>query len=142
MKLPTAQRGEPIPNAKTTSVCAGQAYVEPPAGIEPATPSLPWNHQEPLCEPPSPQVTPDRQGQSYRFSLGEGMRSLPVTAVCDTGEPSPTSVTKLSQLSILVRSGSGPPAKAGQGVDCRSLMTRQRTPVQVTAEAVKTGNAV
>jgi len=36
--------------------------VEPPAGIEPATPSLPWNHQEPLCEPPFPQVTPDRKG--------------------------------------------------------------------------------
>jgi hypothetical protein len=25
-----------------------------PAGIEPATPSSPWNHQEPLCGPPSP----------------------------------------------------------------------------------------
>jgi hypothetical protein len=50
--------------------------VEPPAGIEPATPSLPWNHQEPLCEPPFPQVTPDRQGQSYRFSFSEVMRSL------------------------------------------------------------------
>jgi hypothetical protein len=50
--------------------------VEPPAGIEPATPSLPWNHREPLCGPPFPQVTPDRQGQSYRFSSGEGMRSL------------------------------------------------------------------
>jgi hypothetical protein len=23
--------------------------MEPPAGIEPATPSLPWNHREPLC---------------------------------------------------------------------------------------------
>ena len=51
-------------------------YVEPPAGIEPATPSLPWNHQEPLCEPPFPQLTPDRQGQSYRFSFDAGMRSL------------------------------------------------------------------
>jgi hypothetical protein len=39
-----------------------RAYVEPPAGIEPATPSLPWNHQEPLCEPPFPQLTPDRWG--------------------------------------------------------------------------------
>jgi len=52
--------------------------VEPPAGIEPATPSLPWNHQEPLCETPYPQVTPDRQGQSYRFSCGEVMRSLSI----------------------------------------------------------------
>jgi hypothetical protein len=50
--------------------------VEPPAGIEPATPSLPWNHQEPLCEPPFPQVTPDRQGRSYRFSFDQVMRSL------------------------------------------------------------------
>ena len=51
-------------------------YMEPPAGIEPATPSLPWNHQEPLCEPPFPQVTPDRRGRSYRFSFGQVMRSL------------------------------------------------------------------
>src|SRR5215217_4239911 len=50
--------------------------VEPPAGIEPATPSLPWNHREPLCGAPFPQVTPDRRGQSYRFSSGEVMRSL------------------------------------------------------------------
>ena len=32
--------------------------VEPPAGIEPATPSLPWNHREPLCEPAFSQVAP------------------------------------------------------------------------------------
>ena len=50
--------------------------VEPPAGIEPATPSLPWNHQEPLCGLPFAQVTPDRRGQSYRFSFSESMRSL------------------------------------------------------------------
>src|SRR4030095_15637579 len=37
---------------------------------------LPWNHQEPLCEPPSSQVTPARKGQSYRFSLGGDMLSL------------------------------------------------------------------
>ena len=49
--------------------------VEPPAGIEPATPSLPWNHQEPLCEPLFPQVGPDRRGRSYRFSFDQGMRS-------------------------------------------------------------------
>jgi hypothetical protein len=29
----------------------------PPAGIEPATLSLPWNHQEPLCGTPFPQLT-------------------------------------------------------------------------------------
>jgi hypothetical protein len=49
--------------------------VEPPAGIEPATPSLPWNHREPLCGPPFPQVAADRRGQSYRFSFGEVVRS-------------------------------------------------------------------
>jgi hypothetical protein len=50
--------------------------VEPSAGIEPATPSLPWNHREPLCGPPFLQVALDRQGQSYRSSFGEVMRSL------------------------------------------------------------------
>jgi hypothetical protein len=30
---------------------------------------LPWNHQEPLCGPPFPQVTLDRQGRSYRVSF-------------------------------------------------------------------------
>jgi hypothetical protein len=39
------------------------------------TPSLPWNHREPLCGPPFPQVTPDRKGRSNRFSFGEAMRS-------------------------------------------------------------------
>ena len=48
--------------------------VESSTGMEPTTPSLPWNHQEPLCGPPFPQVAPDRRGQSYRFSLDEGMR--------------------------------------------------------------------
>src|SRR5829696_2468910 len=50
--------------------------VEPPAGIEPATPTLPWNHQEPLCEPPFSKVAPDRRGRSYRFSFDAVMRSL------------------------------------------------------------------
>jgi hypothetical protein len=45
-----------------------RAYVEPPAGIEPATPSLPWNHQESLCGPPFSQVTPDRRCQRYAFN--------------------------------------------------------------------------
>ena len=49
--------------------------VEPPAGIEPATPSLPWNHQEPLCGPPFSQVAADRRGPSYRFSFDAVMRS-------------------------------------------------------------------
>ena len=51
-----------------------KAYVEPPAGIEPATPSLPWNHQEPQCEPSFPKVVLDRKDESYRFSFGEVMR--------------------------------------------------------------------
>ena len=53
--------------------------VEPPAGIEPATPSLPWNHQEPMCEPPFPQVPLDRKGRRYRFSSGHVVRSMPGT---------------------------------------------------------------
>ena len=52
-----------------------RAYVEPPAGIEPATPSLPWNHRDPLCGPAFPQVASDRRGRRYRFSFGEVMRS-------------------------------------------------------------------
>jgi hypothetical protein len=47
-----------------------------PAGIEPATPSLPWNHWEPLCGSPFSQVRLDRWCQSYGFSFSEGMRSL------------------------------------------------------------------
>src|SRR5829696_8087052 len=54
------------------------ASAEPSSGLEPATPSLPWNHREPLCRCSFSQVTPDRRGQSYRFSFGEGMRSLTV----------------------------------------------------------------
>jgi hypothetical protein len=50
--------------------------VEPPAGIEPATPSLPWNYQEPLCRTPFSQVTPNRRGQSYRFSFGSVIGSV------------------------------------------------------------------
>jgi hypothetical protein len=88
---PAATGLESSPHIPTTDVFSGRqmpyrtrqrpafplvsAYVEPPAGIEPATPSLPWNHQEPLCGPPFPQVTPDRRGRSYRFSFGEVMRS-------------------------------------------------------------------
>jgi hypothetical protein len=60
---------EPVSNAKMTSVCAGHRLGGAPAGIEPATPSLPWNHQEPLCGPPFAQVTPDRRGRSYGFSF-------------------------------------------------------------------------
>jgi hypothetical protein len=37
---------------------------------------LPWNHREPLCEPPFAQVRTNRKGRSYRFSCGEVMRSL------------------------------------------------------------------
>jgi hypothetical protein len=53
-----------------------KASVEPPAGIEPATPSLPWNHREPLCGTPFSQVGLDRRGRSYRFSFDQVMRSL------------------------------------------------------------------
>jgi hypothetical protein len=71
------KRGRPNdPQAITDQhSCWSVACVEPPAGIEPATPSLPWNHQEPLCAPPFPQVATDRRDQSCRFSFGEVMRS-------------------------------------------------------------------
>ena len=49
--------------------------VEPPAGIEPATPSLPWNHQEPLCGPPFPQVTPDRRAEVIGSLSAKVLRS-------------------------------------------------------------------
>jgi hypothetical protein len=41
-----------------------------PASLESwwLTSSLPWNHREPLCGPPFPQVALDRRGRSYRFS--------------------------------------------------------------------------
>ena len=68
-------RSTGTPDAQLTAFPLVSPCVEPPAGIEPATPSLPWNHQEPLCGPPFPQLTPDRSGQSYRFSFGEVMRS-------------------------------------------------------------------
>jgi hypothetical protein len=49
---------------------------QPSASSGTQNPSLPWNHQEPLCGTPFPQVALDRQGRSYRFSFGEVMRSL------------------------------------------------------------------
>jgi hypothetical protein len=75
------ERCVPRPTVRNAELRAAFPLVsccmEPPAGIEPATPSLPWNHQEPLCGPPFPQLTPDRQGQWYRFSFAEVMRSPP-----------------------------------------------------------------
>jgi hypothetical protein len=56
-------------------------------GRPPATPSLPWNHREPLCEPPFPQVTPDRQGRSYRFSCGKVMCSLQASSWVASSKP-------------------------------------------------------
>ena len=64
------------PRINLTGIPAGQHLCGAPAGIEPATPSLPWNHREPLCDPPFPQLTPDRRGRSYRFSFDEVIRSL------------------------------------------------------------------
>jgi hypothetical protein len=67
---PTGSERSNRPAVPLVSLC-----VEPPAGIEPATPSLPWNHREPLCATPFSQVTPDRRRRSYRFSFGQVMRS-------------------------------------------------------------------
>ena len=62
-------------NATATSVCAGQSLCGAP-GIEPATPSLPWNHREPLCGTPFPPARARPSGpklsvhfrRSYAFS--------------------------------------------------------------------------
>jgi hypothetical protein len=58
-----AQQDLPVSSAGAVSLVGGA-----PAGIEPATPSLPWNHREPLCGPPFPQVALDRRSRSYRLS--------------------------------------------------------------------------
>jgi hypothetical protein len=63
--------------------------MEPPAGIEPATPSLPWNHREPLCGPLFSQVALDRKDQSYRFSFDAVMRSLWSKVVAAVGVVGP-----------------------------------------------------
>src|SRR6266545_194561 len=82
--------------------------VEPPAGIEPATPSLPWNHQEPLCGPPFPQLALDRKGRSYRFSFAKVMRSLfSHVAIVPGATDHPPAITELSRIpsrSIIGRS--------------------------------------
>jgi hypothetical protein len=70
------QSVRPAPERRTDQRFGWSGLCGAPAGIEPATPSLPWNHQEPLCGPPFPQVAPDRKGQSYRFSFAEVMRSF------------------------------------------------------------------
>jgi hypothetical protein len=44
--------------------------VEPPAGIEPATPSLPWIGGSPPCYPPFLQVVGLRSRCSYVLSFG------------------------------------------------------------------------
>jgi hypothetical protein len=58
----------------------GESYAQ--------TSSLPWNHQEPLCGTPFPQVASDRRRQSYRFSFGEHMCSLKPYADCRWSKPS------------------------------------------------------
>jgi hypothetical protein len=92
----SASPGQPGPLTRNRSAFALViGLVEPPAGIEPATPSLPWNHREPLCGTPFSQLTPDRRGQSYRFSFGEVMCSLFGRALI--GELSPFSSIERSR---------------------------------------------
>ena len=76
------------PDGDSPAFALVRACVEPPGGIEPPTPSLPWNHQEPLCGTPYSQVTPDRRGRSYRFSFGQVMRSLPSHVLIVLSKPS------------------------------------------------------
>jgi hypothetical protein len=102
------------PNRPRTRRCPAFALViglvEPPAGIEPATPSLPWNHQEPLCGTPFPQVTPDRRHRSYRFSFGQVMRSLQARLIAagvghHPARPSPTQPAFLLIISCSLLGG-------------------------------------
>jgi hypothetical protein len=81
---------QPAPNADNRPAFAlVRAFVEPPGGIEPPTPSLPWNHQEPLCGPRFSQVTLDRQGRSYGFCFDAVMRSLLSGVVAAVGVVGP-----------------------------------------------------
>jgi hypothetical protein len=94
--LPRSTRTSPSPRSSQRPRGNSVLPIFIPQGWPQAMSHLPWNHQEPLCAPPFPQVTADRQGRSYGFSLGEGMRSLLVTVGCDNGEPSPARATSAS----------------------------------------------
>ena len=97
--------------------------VEPPAGIEPATPSLPWNHREPLCGPPFPQVPSDRRGRSYRFSFSEVMRSLSNQVLSIAGEATIRSdpVEVIASNARIASASSGSPGR----MLCRGAVGRR-----------------
>jgi hypothetical protein len=64
-------RGSPSYRCDRPGVGPGLSWgvvVEPPAGIEPATPSLPWIGGAPPCHPPSSQVARNRKWHSYGLS--------------------------------------------------------------------------
>jgi hypothetical protein len=123
--------------------------VEPPAGIEPATPSLPWNHREPLCESPFPQLAPDRRGRSYRFSFGKGMRSpsnheLPLLAQAISRQRTRAQPTFLPLSTSRSQSGDAP-SSAGSMTGHRARTSRpgrpptgslQRRPQPATLESL------
>ncbi len=60
---PSVIRPSEVHERRADRVSAGQR-LGAPAGIEPATSSLPWNHREPLCGRPFSQVAPDRRCRS------------------------------------------------------------------------------
>src|SRR5262245_45121564 len=64
------RRSRPGWKRRLTSVCAGHRLVEPPGGIEPPTPSLPWISLSPLCAPRFPQVAGDCRPPSYVLCRG------------------------------------------------------------------------
>jgi hypothetical protein len=99
---------------------------------------LPWNHQEPLCGSPFPQVTPDRRGQSYRFSFGEVMRSLRRSASCHHAYPAqaaeaPNSDSRIATACSGIASWRSvnpfapkPVGRCGQRIGVMSLSTNGR----------------
>jgi hypothetical protein len=89
-----------------TSVSAGQPMCGAPGGIEPPTPSSPWNHQEPLCGPRFSQVTLDRQGRSYGFCFDAVMRSLLSGVVAAVGSSGHSVAAVLAAVRIAAPSTS------------------------------------
>jgi hypothetical protein len=62
--------GPTTPKRQPISVSAGQSWCGAPAGIEPATLSLPWIGNQAPCYPASSQVARHRTSRSHGLSCG------------------------------------------------------------------------